>query len=85
MVGILDTAVVTRIRAVTFLDLLVGLLPVVEVKLTIFSGLQRIPEVGKVLIVRTRRRANRHKVLHRPRQMIETLPVLKRVAILSDQ
>ncbi|OJJ83188.1 uncharacterized protein ASPGLDRAFT_36640 [Aspergillus glaucus CBS 516.65] len=85
MVGILDTAVVIRIRAVTFLDLLVGLLPVVGSNLTTSSGLQRIPEVGTVLIVRTRRRVNRHKVLHHPRQMIETLPVSKRVAILSDQ
>lgn len=85
MVGILDTAVVIRIRAVTFLDLLVGLLPVVGSNLMTSSGLQRIPEVGTVLIVRTRRRANRHKVLHRPRQMIEILPVSKRVAILSDQ
>lgn len=85
MVGIPDTAVVTRIKAIAFLDLLVGLLPVVGANLTTSSGLQRIPEVGTVLIVRTRRRANHRKVLHRPRQMIETLPVSKRVAILSDQ
>lgn len=85
MLCILDTAVVTITRAVNFLDLLVGLLPVVGANLTTSNGPRRIPEVGTVLIVRTRRRANRHKVLRRPRQMIETLPVSKRVAILSDQ
>jgi len=86
MVGILGTAVATRIKAVAFLDLTVGLLPVAEANLTTSSGLQHIPEVGTVLIARTPPRANRHKVHHhRPRQMIETLPVLEKVAIHSDQ
>jgi len=86
MVATLDTAVVTRIKAVAFLDLTVGLLPVVEVNLTTSSGLQHIPEIGTVLIARTQRPVNRHKVHHhRPRQMIETLPVSKKVAILSNQ
>ena len=59
---------------------------VVGVTLTTFNGLRQIPGAAPALIVRSRLQDNRHKALplHR-RQVIQTLPVLMRPAVPSDQ
>ena len=59
---------------------------VIGVTLATSNGPRQIPGAAPALIVRTRVQDNRHKALplHR-RQVIQTLPVLMRPAVPSDQ